>query len=118
MSNELDPEAVLYALNRGDGTALEIWRALDEPRCAKDFIEDGLPNMTVYRALDDLHAACLIEETDSGVRPDNWRRNQHYIRPHDALTLRVLDDGSLALTADLRVDREIRKEVDYYHDRR
>ncbi|AUV81274.1 hypothetical protein C2R22_06015 [Salinigranum rubrum] len=116
--SDLDPQAVIDALELGDGIALEIWRALDEPGCAQDFIDEGMPQATVYRALDELHTACLIEETDSKLRPDTRRRCQYYIRPNDALTLRVVDDGSLVLTTHLRVDREIRREVDYYHDRR
>jgi hypothetical protein len=110
------PEAVIDGLKSGDKAGLEIWRALDEPRCAQDFIDDGMPQATVYRALDGLHAACLIEETEEELRPSTRRRAQHYIRTHDALTIRVLDDGRLALTTNPRVDREIRNEVDYYHD--
>jgi hypothetical protein len=105
------PTAIINALGIGDGTGLEIWRHLHEPHCAKHFVGvHDMPQATVYRALNHLHEACLIDETD------RYYRAQRYVRTADTLTLHVAPDGELELTMSTEADPEMRREINFHRD--
>lgn len=96
-ADEPAPEAVLDALD--DPACREIITALDEPQTA-DEISDrcDIPRSTVYRKLDVLAEASLVEESTE-VRTDGHHTTQ-YIADFEAVHVSLDEDRSFAIEVD------------------
>ena len=96
-TDEPDAEAVLEALE--DPACREIITALDEPRTADEISEwCDIPRSTVYRKLDVLAEASLVEESTE-VRTDGHHTTR-YVADFEAVHVLLDEDRSFAIEVD------------------
>lgn len=95
---------VLTAIS--DEETRELLGALDRPKSARTLAEEtGIPLSSVYRLLDHLTEASLIEERHS-IRTDGHHVTK-YATNFSAITLRLCEDRSL----ELEVERDVLRPV-------
>ena len=96
-ADELDLETVLDALD--DPTCREILRTLDEPHTADELSEAcDIPRSTVYRKLDLLSEASLVEESTE-VRSDG-HHTARYAADFEAVHVVLEEDREFAVEVD------------------
>jgi len=96
-TDEPEPEAVLEALD--DPGCREIITGLDEPRTADEISEQcDIPRSTVYRKLDVLTEASLVDESTE-VRTDGHHTTR-YVADFDAVHVLLEEDRSFAIEVD------------------
>lgn len=95
-------DEVLTALSDEHGR--EIIQALDRPKSARTLTDElDIPQTTVYRALNTLSAASLLDEQVT-IRRDGHHTTRYAVN-FDAVSLSLRDDQSLELTVEREADR-------------
>lgn len=91
-----EPETVLRFL--ADADCRRILGHLDEPKTAQELVEEcDIPTSTVYRKLDELTEAGILDE--STVVDLHGTNATHYYADWSAVTVTLDADGTLSVSA-------------------
>ncbi len=113
MSDSLDRSEVIDALSVGQGAADDVWCRLDSPTCVPELkAETDIPIATLYRAVNALERAGLIELAHQANCTTSCRSVDHYVQTCQSITLRA-DNGAVDSES---IDWKIRRELETYHD--